>query len=126
MKSRVGGRPVEGARASANDGMPTVKKAASDRWRGSSGYAAPASPTVRISVAANADLTTNSFATRRMFEQDPPALGDALAGSSRKSSETSTMSDTPRAICEPPPSAIAMRAAFIAGTSLTPSPTIAT
>ena len=35
------------------------------------------------------------------------------------------MSETPRAICEPEPSAIESRAAFIAGTSLTPSPTIA-
>ena len=81
-------------------------------------------PMVRISVAANADLTTNSFATRRMFWRirRPSTMP---SGIDRKSSSTSTMSDTPRAICEPEPSATESRAAFIAGTSLTPSPTIA-
>ena len=79
---------------------------------------------VRISVAANADLTTNSFATRRMLRRmrRPSTMPFGIAA---KSSATRTMSETPRAICEPVPRATDSRAAFIAGTSLTPSPTIA-
>ena len=121
----VGGRPTLGATASRKAGMPTVNAPASERWRGSRGYASPATPIVRISTAANELLTTNSFATRRMFERirRPSATP---CGSDENEPFSSTMSLTPFAICEPEPSAIDIRAAFIAGTSLTPSPIIAT
>ena len=75
--------------------------------------------------AANADFVTNSFATRWTFRRifRPSAT---IGGTEAKSPRTSTTSATLRAISEPLPCAIASRAAFSAGTSLTPSPTIAT
>ena len=99
--------------------------AASVRCRGRSGYAVSVSPIRRMRNAANADLVTNSFATRwtlrRIFR--PSATID---GTEAKSPLTRTTSATLRAIWEPLPCAIARRAAFSAGTSLTPSPTMAT
>jgi hypothetical protein len=49
-----------------------------------------------------------------------------IAGTAPKSPRTSTTSATLFAICVPVPCAIARRAALSAGTSFTPSPTIAT
>ena len=58
--------------------------------------------------------------------QDLPA-SRTIAGTDAKSPRTSTRSATLFAICVPAPCAIASRGeAFSAGTSLTPSPTMAT
>ena len=118
-------RPSLGASARKKDGMPIVSPAASVRWRGSSGYACGVSPIESTTNAANADFVTKSFATRcRLRSTFRPSA--TSAGTLAKSPRTSTRSATLRAICEPLPCAIASRAAFSAGTSLTPSPTIAT
>ena len=105
--------------------MPTVIVAASVRCRGRSGYGVVVTPTSRIRKAAKTDLVTKSFVTRwtlrRIFR--PSAT---IAGTAAKSPLTSTTSATLRVISEPVPWAIASRAALSAGTSLTPSPTIAT
>ena len=73
----------------------------------------------------NTVLVTNSRATRWMLRRiwRPSAT---IPGTTPKSSRTSTRSATERAICVPEPWAIARRASLSAGTSLTPSPTIAT
>ena len=80
-----------------------------------------ASPT----TAANTLLVMNRLATRSMLRRicRPSAT---IPGTTPKSSRTSTRSATERAICAPEPCAIASRASLSAGTSLTPSPTIAT
>ena len=52
--------------------------------------------------------------------------GDVDGGTDSKPPLTRTMSEMARAICEPLPWAMARRLAFSAGTSLTPSPTMAT
>ena len=69
-------------------------------------------PTVRISVAAKTDLTTKSFATRRMFARirRPSSTPRGIAP---KSSETSTMSETPFAIWRAGAERDATRAAFM-------------
>jgi hypothetical protein len=79
----------------------------------------------RIRNAANADLETKSFATRCRFRRifRPSST---MEGTAENSPRTRTMSATLFAICAPVPCAIASRAAFSAGTSFTPSPTIAT
>ena len=114
-----------GPSASRKPGTPTVNVAASDRWRGSSGNSAVHSPNVAITKAANTDLVTNSLATRctllMILRPSPTASGMAP-----KRSVTSTLSATLLASCVPLPRATASRAPFIAGTSLTPSPIIAT
>jgi hypothetical protein len=50
--------PALGASARKNVGMPIVSAAASERWRGRSGYASELVPIVRIKKAAEADLAT--------------------------------------------------------------------
>ena len=80
---------------------------------------------VRIRNAANADLVTYSLLTRcRLRSARRPSA--TSGGTVAKSPESSTRSETLRAIWVPLPCAIASRALFSAGTSLTPSPTIAT
>ena len=78
-----------------------------------------------ITNAANTDLVTNSLATRCTFRMiwRPSPIARGMAPNQ---SVTSTASATLLASWLPPPSAIASRADFIAGTSLTPSPIIAT
>ena len=117
--------PSLGARARKNAGMPTVIAATTVRWRGSSGYAVGVSPTVTMRNAANTDFVTNSFVTRWMLRRicRPSAT---ILGTEPKSPLTRTTSLTAFAICVPEPCAIESRAAFSAGTSLTPSPIIAT
>ena len=82
-------------------------------------------PIATITKAANTDFVTKSFVTRWMLRRirRPSAT---IAGIAAKSPLTSTMSETAFAICVPEPWAIERRDAFSAGTSLTPSPTIAT
>ena len=117
--------PAEGARARKKAGMPTVTKAASERCRGSSGYSISVRPTETIRTTANADFVTNSFATRwRLRSTFRPSA--TIGGTAAKSPRTSTTSATLLAICVPLPCAIASRADLSAGTSLTPSPIIAT
>ena len=80
---------------------------------------------VRIRNAASADLATKSFATRcRLRRSLRPSR--IIAGIAAKPPLTSTRSAIALAIWAPLPWAIARRAAFSAGTSLTPSPTMAT
>ena len=75
--------------------------------------------------AASTDFATKSLATRwRLRSTLRPSR--IIGGIEAKPPFTRTMSAMPRAICEPVPWAMARRAAFRAGTSLTPSPTIAT
>ena len=105
--------------------MPMVNDATSVRWRGSKGYAVGVNPIERMRKVANADFVKNSFATRcRLRSTFRPSA--TIAGTEEKSPRTSTTSATLFAICVPLPCAIASRAAFSAGTSFTPSPTIAT
>ena len=117
--------PELGASASTNAGMPIVTVEAIVNWRGSSGKVAVGIATASPSTAANTDLVTKSCATRWMLRRiwRPSAT---IPGTTAKSSRTSTRSATERAICVPEPCAIASRASLSAGTSLTPSPTIAT
>ena len=98
---------------------------ASERWRGSSGKSAVVSPNVRMTNAANTDFVTKSLATRWTFRMiwRPSPIARGMAP---KRSVTSTPSATLLASWLPLPRAIARREAFIAGTSFTPSPTIAT
>ena len=105
--------------------MPTVSVATIVRWRGSRGYSAGVIPTATIRNAANTDFVTNSLVTRWMLRRirRPSAT---MPGMAAKSPFTSTTSATALAICVPEPCAIDSRDAFSAGTSLTPSPTIAT
>jgi len=102
-----------------------VKVAASDRWRGSSGNSPVQRPKVAITKAAKTDLVMNSLATRWTFPmmRRPSATASGMAPNR---SETSTESATLFASCVPLPSATASLALFIAGTSLTPSPIMAT
>jgi len=65
--------------------------------------------------------TNRGLALPGSFGRRPMAAGTAA-----KLSVTSTLSATLFAICAPLPSAIASRDPFMAGTSLTPSPIIAT
>ncbi len=117
--------PELGPSARKKPGIPTVTAAASERCRGRSGYGVVVSPTTRTRNAANTDFVTNSFVTRwtlrRIFRPDA-----TMSGTAEKSPRTSTTSATLRAISVPLPCAIASRAALSAGTSFTPSPTIAT
>ena len=82
-------------------------------------------PIATITNAANTDFVTKSFVTRWMLRRirRPSAT---MAGIAAKSPLTSTTSETAFAIWVPEPCAIESRDAFSAGTSLTPSPTIAT
>ena len=50
--------PLLGASARKKVGIPIVRLAASERWRGRSGWASELVPIVRIRNAANADLDT--------------------------------------------------------------------
>ncbi len=81
-------------------------------------------PTVRIRTAAKIDLVTKSLATRwtflRILRPSPIEAGIAL-----KFRETRTRSATPLAIWLPEPRATATSERLRAGTSLTPSPTMA-
>ena len=117
--------PVLGASASTKAGMPIVIVDAIVNWRGSNGNVAVGIATAIAITAVNTVLVTNSCATRWMLRRiwRPSAT---IIGTTAKSSRTSTTSATERAICVPEPWAIASRAALSAGTSLTPSPTIAT
>lgn len=114
-----------GASASRKAGIPIVTVEAIVNWRGSSGNVAVGIATARSITAVNTVLVTNSRATRWMLRRIwRPSL--TIPGTAAKSSRTSTRSATERAICVPDPCAIASRASLRAGTSLTPSPTIAT
>ena len=75
-------------------------------------------------TAANTDFVTNSLATRWTLRRilRPSSIAKGIAS---KLSFTSTMSATPFAIWLPEPSATATSDSLSAGTSLTPSPTIA-
>ena len=117
-------RPVAGASASTNEGIPIVRNAAIVRWRGRKGKAKPGPR-----PAGSAPPRRRSWSGRggrgggccgRCAAPRRPR-----AGSRENSSSSSTMSATPLVIWLPEPIATAIRARFSAGTSLTPSPIIA-
>ena len=117
--------PSLGASARKKAGMPTVSAPTIVRCRGNSGYSVGVIPIATIRKAANTDFVTKSFVTRWMLRRmrRPSAT---MPGTAAKSPFTRTTSATALAIWVPEPWAIASRADFSAGTSLTPSPTIAT
>ena len=117
--------PALGASASTKAGMPIVTVDAIVNWRGRSGKVAVGRAIASPETATKTVLVTNSWATRWMLRRicRPSAT---MPGTTPKSLRTRTRSATVRAICVPEPWAIARRASLSAGTSLTPSPIIAT
>ena len=124
-QERLGLRLRGGGERQKNAGMPTVRAAASESWRGRNGKVPPPTPTVRMSVAANTDFATNSLATRWTLRRILRPSSTAK-GIDSKLSLTSTTSATPLASWLPDPSATATSHSLSAGTSLTPSPIIPT
>ena len=105
--------------------MPIVKVEVSVNWRGSIGKTPLGIATTSTRKAVKIAFETKRRATRWMLRRiwrPSPTIG----GTSPNSPETSTRSDTERAIWVPLPWAIASRASFSAGTSLTPSPSMPT
>ena len=74
-----------------------------------------------MKIAFETKRRATRWMLRRIWRPSP-----TIGGTSPNSPETSTRSDTERAIWVPLPWAIASRASFSAGTSLTPSPSMPT
>ena len=118
--------PLLGASARKNVGMPIVMRR---RER-------EVARQQRVGVGARADRQDQERGERRLRDvelghplqvaQRPAPLGDERRDAREVAARSARGRTTLRAICVPLPWAIARRALFSAGTSLTPSPTIAT
>ena len=118
--------PSLGASARKNAGDPDRERRRELRWRGSSGYVGLGEPDESTRNAANTDFVTKSFATRWTLRRILRPCGDHRRDGREVAAHEHDVGHAPRHVRDPLPWAIASRAALSAGTSFTPSPTIAT